>query len=92
MLNRLYFYIGKLALKWAKKSHFCLKNASIDPKIGHIMYLDSFNKPQKFHRKILKIDDFLDEKPHFLPISAKKIRKSNFTKNVSSPSILIEIA
>ena len=38
-----YTYIyAKLTKKWAKNGHFRLKNASIDLKIGNILYLDSF--------------------------------------------------
>ena len=90
--NSLYFYISKIDPKWAKNDHFRPKNALIDLKIGHILYLGGFYDFSNFHRKSSKIARFLAEKTHFFADSAKKIEKKTSTEIESTPSIFDEMA
>ena len=70
--NSLYFYISKIDPKWAKNDHFRPKNALIDLKIGHILYLGGFYDFSNFHRKSSKIARFLAETSFFADSAIKK--------------------
>ena len=66
------FIKAKLTQKWAKNGHFRPKNALIDLKIGHILYLGGFYEFSNFQRKSSKIARFFAKKTNFSKKNTEK--------------------